>query len=64
MNVDEDGDRHFRYDQTFNGLPVVGGDLVVHVDVKGAITGINGTARGDISPALGASGGRAAARRA
>jgi vibriolysin len=53
VNVDEVGGRHYRYDQVFNGLPVVGGDLVVHVDVKGAITGINGTARGDISPSLG-----------
>ena len=25
MNVDENGDRHFRYAQTFNGLPVIGG---------------------------------------
>src|SRR6478609_2053586 len=36
MNVDENGDRSFRYTQSFNGLPVVGADLVVHVDVKGA----------------------------
>ena len=43
MNVDDQGDRHFRYTQTFNGLPVIGGDLVVHVDVKGAIYGVNGT---------------------
>jgi vibriolysin len=54
MNVDEEGNRHFRYTQQFNGLPVIGGDLVVHVDVKGAVFSINGTARGDINPALGA----------
>jgi vibriolysin len=53
MNVDEEGNRHFRYTQTFNGLPVLGGDLVVHVDVKGAVYSINGTARGDISADLG-----------
>ena len=53
MNVDADGNRHFRYTQTFDGLPVVGGDLVVHVDVKGAVFSVNGTARGDISPELG-----------
>src|SRR5690606_1596298 len=53
MNVDADGNRHFRYTQTFNGLPVIGGDLVVHVDVKGAVFSVNGTARGDISPDLG-----------
>ena len=38
MNTDENGGRHFRYAQFFNGLPVIGGDLVVHVDVKGALT--------------------------
>jgi vibriolysin len=53
MNVDEDGARHFRYVQQFNGLPVIGSDLVVHVDVKGAVFAVNGTARGDISPTLG-----------
>ncbi|HEU0030670.1 MAG TPA: M4 family metallopeptidase [Kofleriaceae bacterium] len=54
MTVDEEGGRHFRYTQQFNGLPVIGSDLVVHVDVKGAVVGVNGTARGDISPTLGA----------
>lgn len=53
VNIDENGHRHFRYTQTFNGLPVVGADLVVHVDIKGAIYGVNGTARGDIAPELG-----------
>src|SRR6266545_1776450 len=52
MNTDADGNRHFRYTQVFNGLPVVGGDLVVHVDVKGAVYAVNGNARGDISPTL------------
>ena len=28
--VDTDGTRHVRYDRTFAGLPVLGGDLVVH----------------------------------
>jgi vibriolysin len=54
MNVDENGDRSFRYGQTFNGLPVVGADLVVHVDVKGAVYSINGNARGDIPAGMGA----------
>src|SRR5690606_3069175 len=56
MNVDEDGGRHFRYQQMHEGLPVIGGDLVVHVDIKGAISGANGTARGDIPADLGANG--------
>ena len=55
MNVDDNGDRHFRYTQSHNGLPVIGGDLIVHVDVKGAIYAVNGTARGDIAADLGAS---------
>jgi vibriolysin len=54
VNTDELGGRHYRYSQVFNGLPVIGAEVVVHVDLKGAITGINGTARGDISPSLGA----------
>ena len=48
MNVDEDGNRHVRYRQVFDGLDVIGGDLVVHVDVKGTIFGINGAGRGDL----------------
>jgi vibriolysin len=55
VNVDEFGARHYRYYQKFNGLDVVGGDLVVHVDVKGGIFSVNGTARGDVPAALGAS---------
>jgi vibriolysin len=53
MNVDDQGSRHIRYAQTHNGLPVIGGDLVVGVDIKGAIFSVNGTARGDISDTLG-----------
>jgi vibriolysin len=53
LNVDEDGGRHFRYVQVKDGLPVIGGDLVVHVDVKGAIHAVNGTARGDLPSELG-----------
>ncbi|HEY8142881.1 MAG TPA: M4 family metallopeptidase [Kofleriaceae bacterium] len=53
LNVDEMGGRHFRYRQVFKGLEVVGGDLAIHVDVKGAIYAINGSARGDLSAELG-----------
>jgi vibriolysin len=55
VTTDEDGSRHFRYTQKFGGMDVVGGDLVVHVDVKGGIFGANGTSRGDIAPSLGSS---------
>ena len=53
-HIDERGARHFRYDQQLDGLDVIGGDLVVHVDARGAIFGINGTARGHAAPARGA----------
>ncbi|NOJ91681.1 peptidase M4 [Corallococcus coralloides] len=45
INVDEQGVSHIRYAQTLNGLPVVGEELVVHVDSSGAIFGANGSAR-------------------
>ena len=45
INVDEQGVSHVRYAQTMNGLPVVGEELVVHVDRSGAIFGANGSAR-------------------
>ncbi|HUQ05497.1 MAG TPA: M4 family metallopeptidase [Kofleriaceae bacterium] len=51
--TDESGGRHFRYRQTFNGMEIVGADLIVHLDEKGAISGINGTARGDVPDNLG-----------
>ncbi|MFI2607538.1 M4 family metallopeptidase [Kitasatospora sp. NPDC018619] len=35
--VDADGSTHVRFDRTFQGLPVVGGDLVVHQDAKGRL---------------------------
>ncbi|MFF2814635.1 M4 family metallopeptidase [Kitasatospora cineracea] len=36
--VDNDGARHVRYDRTYRGLPVVGGDLVVHYAKNGRAT--------------------------
>ncbi|WP_324606776.1 hypothetical protein [Kitasatospora phosalacinea] len=36
--VDNDGARHVRYDRTYRGLPVVGGDLVVHYGKNGKAT--------------------------
>ncbi|MER6477775.1 M4 family metallopeptidase [Streptomyces filamentosus] len=37
--IDADGSRHVRYDRTYGGLPVIGGDLVVHLSENGTITG-------------------------
>ncbi|MFJ6723706.1 M4 family metallopeptidase [Streptomyces sp. NPDC091281] len=34
--VDRDGTRHVRYDRTYRGLPVLGGDFVVHLGEDGA----------------------------
>lgn len=53
ITVDAHGYQHLRYDQTHQGLDVVGGDLVVHVDGKGMVYAVNGSARGDISAGLG-----------
>ncbi|MFG2695896.1 hypothetical protein [Kitasatospora sp. NPDC048407] len=38
MLIDNDGARHVRYDRTYRGLPVVGGDLMVHRAANGKIT--------------------------
>ena len=43
--VDEQGHTHIRYAQTKNGLQVVGGELIVHVDQDGRIYAANGSAR-------------------
>lgn len=40
-SVDADGTSHVRFDRTFRGLPVAGGDFVVHTDAKGAWKGVN-----------------------
>lgn len=32
---DADGTVHRRYDRTFKGLPVMGGDLIVHRSARG-----------------------------
>ena len=50
---DSRGRRHHRYRQTFNGLDVIGGDLVVHADAQGSIYAINGAARGNLPASLG-----------
>jgi Zn-dependent metalloprotease len=45
LSQDEQGHTHIRYAQTKNGLPVVGHELVVHVDEKGLVYAANGSAR-------------------
>ncbi|MEU3206522.1 hypothetical protein ABZ702_22165 [Streptomyces cyaneofuscatus] len=67
--VDEDGTRHIRFGRTYYGLPVIGGDLVVHQDRRGRM--IRGSrAKGyspvvpSLEPAVNASETAAAARAA
>jgi Zn-dependent metalloprotease len=48
--VDEQGHRHVRYQQMEQGLPVIGGELIVHVDDTGRIYAANGSARGGSAP--------------
>ena len=41
--VDRDGGTHVRMNRTYRGLPVVGGDLVVHQTAGGALEGVSQT---------------------
>ncbi|WP_345701815.1 M4 family metallopeptidase [Kitasatospora terrestris] len=38
---DADGSQHFRYERTYGGLPVLGGDLIVHQAANGATKGVD-----------------------
>ena len=44
--TDADGATHVRYERTFAGLRVIGGDLVVHRDKAGAVRGVDWNASG------------------
>lgn len=60
-SVDEQGNSHIRYSQTKNGLPVVGGELIIHKDPSGKIFMANGSARdGELVPAKARISGEAA----
>jgi vibriolysin len=48
IRVGPNGQRHYRYRQIAGGFEVIGGDLVVHVDSKGSVYAVNGSARGDL----------------
>ncbi|KJS53000.1 M4 family metallopeptidase [Streptomyces rubellomurinus] len=39
--VDRDGTRHLRYERTYEGLPVLGGDLVVHQRTDGSVASVD-----------------------
>ncbi|MCK7626694.1 M4 family metallopeptidase [Streptomyces sp. RS10V-4] len=48
---DADGTVHTRYDRTYAGLPVLGGDLVVHTAKGGAVKGVTKAAKADVKVA-------------
>ncbi|EYT80940.1 peptidase [Streptomyces sp. Tu 6176] len=47
--VDKDGTQHVRYDRTYDRLPVLGGDFVVHLAPDGAYRGADRATRGTIA---------------
>ncbi|GGP39127.1 M4 family metallopeptidase [Streptomyces melanogenes] len=47
--VDPDGSRHVRYDRTYRGLPVLGGDFVVHLSPAGAYRGADRAVANDLA---------------
>ncbi|MFJ1704214.1 M4 family metallopeptidase [Kitasatospora sp. NPDC088346] len=49
--VDADGSRHLRYERTYAGLPVLGGDLVVHQNPQGVVTSVDRAVEGSLAPA-------------
>ena len=55
--VDADGSEHVRFARSFQGLPVIGGDLVVHGTAQGALRHISQTLKSapalDIRPTVG-----------
>ncbi|MFJ5833668.1 M4 family metallopeptidase [Streptomyces sp. NPDC093089] len=49
VQKDADGTLHTRYERTFAGLPVLGGDLVVHTAPAGAVKGVTKATRASVS---------------
>lgn len=47
--VDKDGTQHVRYDRTYHGLPVLGGDFVVHLAPDGAYRSADRATRSEMS---------------
>jgi Zn-dependent metalloprotease len=47
--LDDDGSEHVRFDRSYKGLPVLGGDFVVHDDSRGELTSVSRTQRAAIS---------------
>jgi Zn-dependent metalloprotease len=62
--VDPDGTSHVRMDRSYRGLPVVGGDLVVHRDQAGGWEGVSQTLDADLELGITPSVTRSAAAQA
>ncbi|MFJ9456016.1 M4 family metallopeptidase [Kitasatospora sp. NPDC101447] len=63
---DANGGRHLRYERTYAGLPVLGGDLIVHQDANGATKSVTKASEANLAgvettPALAAPKAQAAA---
>ncbi|MFI1521056.1 M4 family metallopeptidase [Kitasatospora cineracea] len=63
---DADGTQHFRYERTYNGLPVLGGDLIVHQAANGTTKGVDRASTASLTglsttPKLAAAKGQSAA---
>ncbi|MGH4033675.1 M4 family metallopeptidase [Actinomycetota bacterium Odt1-20B] len=48
---DRDGSTHTRYERTYEGLPVLGGDLIVHKAKSGSVKGVTKAAKATIKVA-------------
>ncbi|NYG59957.1 Zn-dependent metalloprotease [Nocardioides daedukensis] len=48
VQVDGGGAQHTRYDRTYKGLRVLGGDVLVHTDDKGAVADVQHASRKDV----------------
>jgi Zn-dependent metalloprotease len=62
--IDDDGAQHVRFDRTFRGLPVIGGDLVVHSDRAGNLLDMSMAMNRSINVGLANTGSRVSAGRA
>ncbi|MFG2893159.1 M4 family metallopeptidase [Streptomyces sp. NPDC048248] len=51
VSKDVDGTTHTRYERTYDGLPVLGGDLVVHESKAGALKGVTKAVRSQLKVA-------------
>ncbi|WP_082563995.1 MULTISPECIES: M4 family metallopeptidase [unclassified Nocardioides] len=47
---DTDGVTHTRYQRTYQGMRVIGGDMIVHANAKGAVTGVQHASRAAVKP--------------